>query len=436
MSSAWIVVGLGFGDEGKGSWVDHLVRTHGAQTVVRFNGGVQAHHHVVLPDGRFHGFRQFGAASFVPEVRTMLSRFMLVEPEMLLKEAAMLVELGVKDPLSRVVVSENAPVITPFARLLNQMMEVDRGVARHGSTGFGIGITQRDVEVLGADALYVRDLRSPALFDKLRRLALDKMQEAQAFRSPAAQALLERLEHTDIEHYVRLFRRLVDRVSVVSETEFRSLLRTGTTVFEGAQGVLLDQQYGFFPHVTRSTCTFANAEQLLTEAGFRGGMTRVGLLRGYGTRHGAGPFPTEDRSIAIPPCHNATNMWQGAFRTGWFDTVSARYALEVVGELDTLAVTNLDRMEALPTIRIATSYEGTDARYFANERTMRVLIDEVTTLADRADVLEQVQPRYELLSGWDGNRGRMEAYLDRLGELVGRRVDAYSVSNLHHKVYR
>src|SRR5437773_11389748 len=98
---AIIVIGLAFGDEGKGSIVDFLTRRYNAHTVVRFNGGPQAGHNVVTSDGRHHTFSQFGSGTFVPGVRTLLSRFVLIEPYAMFKEAAHLNDIGVCDALDR-----------------------------------------------------------------------------------------------------------------------------------------------------------------------------------------------------------------------------------------------------------------------------------------------------------------------------------------------
>ena len=133
MTHAYVCIGLGFGDEGKGSWVDHLVRKHEIRYVVRFNGGAQAAHHVVTPDGRMHVFAQFGSGSLVPGTKTMLSRFMLFEPLAFLSEASALEHIGVLNPMEGVIISENAPVITPFNQLLNQIREISRGLSRHVS---------------------------------------------------------------------------------------------------------------------------------------------------------------------------------------------------------------------------------------------------------------------------------------------------------------
>lgn len=436
MNRAFIVVGLAYGDEGKGSWVDHLVRKHDIKYVVRFNGGVQAHHHVVREDGKFHGFRQFSSGSFVPGVTTVLSKHMLIEPEYLLEEAKVLGVLGSSECLSRVLISENSGVITPFARLLNQIQEAYRGKARHGSTGFGIGITQRDLDEYPTQALRARDLRSPFLFEKLQVLAEAAIEEAEEYRSPASEELFQRLLHSDLNHYTQMYRGFTTQVRILSDIELGELLRGEDLVFEGAQGVLLDQDYGFFPHVTRSRCTFANAESLLKEMEFRGSTTRIGLLRAYGTRHGAGPFVTEEKGLPIQSCHNGTNVWQGNFRLGWFDAVSARYALKVVDGVDILGVTNFDRLEHFAQVKFAHSYSHVDSEYFEDNATIRVIGEDIRSLSRRCDVLDAALPQYTSLSFTGDREKDLESYLRGIAVELGRDVDAVSLSPLHHKIYR
>src|SRR5690349_8592758 len=110
---AILVLDLAYGDCGKGTIVDFLTRAHAADLVVRFNGGPQAGHNVVTPDGRHHTFSQFGSGTFVPAVRTLLSRFMLIEPYAMVNEAAHLAELAVTDALDRLMIDARCPVITP-----------------------------------------------------------------------------------------------------------------------------------------------------------------------------------------------------------------------------------------------------------------------------------------------------------------------------------
>src|SRR3954451_5371262 len=139
---ALVIVDLGFGDAGKGLLTDYLVRRTGARMVVRYNGGAQAGHNVVAPDGRHHSFAQFGAGTF-HGVPTHLSRFMLVEPFALAAEAVHLAELGVRNPFALLSADSRALLTTPYHRAANRVREAARdrtpGATRHGSCGMGIG---------------------------------------------------------------------------------------------------------------------------------------------------------------------------------------------------------------------------------------------------------------------------------------------------------
>jgi adenylosuccinate synthase len=135
--------------------------------------------------------------------------------------------------------------------------------------------------------------------------------------------------------------------AVVGEEHLPRLLASGPCVFEGAQGVLLDEWYGFHPHTTWSTTTFGNALGLLAEAGSDPAeAVRLGVVRTSTTRHGAGPLVTEDAALsaALPEPHNGTGAWQGQFRIGHFDAVAHRYALDVCDGADALVVTHADRI--------------------------------------------------------------------------------------------
>ena len=159
---AFVVIDLAFGDSGKGTIVDYLVRRHSADLVVRFNGGPQAGHNVVLPDGRHHTFSQFGSGSFVPSIKTLLSRFVLIEPCAMLKEAAHLAQLGLGDVLARTFIDERCRVITPLHHLANRLREHARGSLAHGTCGVGFGeCVQEDLSDPAA-SLRANDLRQPA----------------------------------------------------------------------------------------------------------------------------------------------------------------------------------------------------------------------------------------------------------------------------------
>jgi adenylosuccinate synthase len=337
-----IVVDLGYGDAGKGTIVDWLCAQGGrdaadathrrpVQAVVRFNGGAQAAHHVLGPGNKPHAFAQFGSGTFTPGTRTFLSRFMLVDPLALVAEAAHLAGLGVPDPFGLLSIDADALLATPYHRAANRAREESRGNARHGSCGMGIGETARYALEYPGDAPRAGDIASPrTLHAKLARLrdrvSLDQGKVAETLPPP--------------DDIAAVYRAVADRVTLTGDGYLRRLLAQGPVVFEGAQGVLLDEWRGFHPYTTWSTTTFENAETLLRENGATA--VRLGVTRTYQTRHGPGPFPTEDQTLDIQERHNADGRWQGPFRAGHLDAVALGYAAEVTGGVDAVALTHLD----------------------------------------------------------------------------------------------
>jgi adenylosuccinate synthase len=212
----------------------------------------------------------------------------------------------------------------------------------------GIGETARDSLTLGPDLVVrARDLLDPPrLYAKLRRLQEHKRAEVAALAevSPADWADLSDPALAGV--WVDQAAPFARQARLADDDALRALLaRSGAVVFEGAQGVLLDERHGFAPHTTWSDCTPSNALRFLD--GFGGGVTRLGVVRAYATRHGPGPLVTEDAALTarLPDAHNGRHPWQGDFRVGWFDAVATRYAVRACGGVDALAVTCLDRLD-------------------------------------------------------------------------------------------
>jgi adenylosuccinate synthase len=363
--AAVAVIDLGFGDGGKGLVVDFLARDMGAGVVVRFNGGAQAGHNVVAPDGRHHTFAQLGAASFLPQVRTFLSRRVLVHPTALAHEARVLASRGVADPLARVRVSERARVITPFHQAANRMREVARGHARHGSCGVGVGETVDHAARHPDEAIVAGDWRAPRQLVRALRRIRERLR-AELVDLPRDTPLSARewvvFERPDvIDQWVSQVAPLADLV--VPDSALADWLRGGGAVlFEGAQGMLLDESIGFHPFCTWSDCTARGARELLAEAAPGAELRVWGVLRAHAMRHGAGPLPTETAEVR-PLCdHNGENAWQGSVRYGWFDAVLARYALALAGELEALVLTHVDLAATRTAWPLCTAYGVSGAR--------------------------------------------------------------------------
>lgn len=437
---AIFIADLGFGDAGKGTITDFLTRQLVAHTIVRYNGGPQAAHNVVTPGGKHHTFSQFGSGMFLPWTKTLLSRFMLINPLNMLKEERHLRAIGMTDALLRTLIDRHALVITPFQKVLNRLREVVRAAGRHGSCGEGIGECIADYLKYGSTVLFAGDLQDRAtIVKKLHFLRDAKRDELDELCHQLPDTELVRQERaiftsrnciedcTDVYHYFS------DCVEVVDEAHIRSLLaQSGTILFEGAQGVLLDENYGFAPYTTWSTTTFANAETFMREHNYTGEVIKLGVLRAYATRHGAGPFPTEDHALtlALPDQQNVWNDWQQTFRVGHFDLVATRYAIDVVGKLDYLAITNIDRLEMIPEWKICTAYHSQGEQkdllvYFEQDergRINKMKVCRPTDLAHQEKLTHRLwscTPDYLTLSPTSGGRLSKEdraTYLSLIGE--------------------
>lgn len=343
---ALVVQGLAFGDEGKGVTTDYLVRQHHSPLVVRYNGGPQAAHNVVTPDGVHHTFSQFGSGTLAG-ARTHLSKFMLVEPMALAREAYVLKSKGVDDPWSLLSVDPEAVVITPYHREANRVRELRRGPGRHGSVGLGVGEARSD-ELEGL-ALRVKDLSSSV--DMLRTLSEIKNRKERELGATFS----VHPEHLEYD-YSLLSRDL--RQMTLSQAVDRYCDKDSVLVFEGAQGVLLDEHWGFAPYNSWTDCTFQNADylcgQLTVTHGLRfSDITRVGVIRTYFTRHGNGPFPTYAKHVAEGvEKHNTLHPWMGDFRTGYFDASLLDYAVKVASP-NALVVTHND----IPSSVVSGSYK-------------------------------------------------------------------------------
>ncbi|MDR3450827.1 MAG: adenylosuccinate synthetase [Alphaproteobacteria bacterium] len=318
MKTAKVIIGGAFGDEGKGLFTDYLAAESEAGTcVVRFNGGAQAGHTVQTPEGRRHVFGHFGSGSLAG-LPTFLSSYFVCNPVIFLRELRQLAALGVTPC---VYADKNCAVTTPYDMMINQIVEQARGKNRHGSVGVGFGETlERQQNTVYA--LRLDDLQDA---DGLRR-RLDLM------RADWVPKRLAALGVTDIgEEWQRLLASETLREHFIDDAaQFLAAIRPvggghlaqwEHVIFEGAQGLLLDQERGWFPHVTRSYTGIRNVLTLAEAAGLDD-LDVYYLTRSYTTRHGAGPLPHELPHLpyaGIVDETNRPNAYQGVLRFAWFD---------------------------------------------------------------------------------------------------------------------
>lgn len=359
------LLGLGFGDCGKGVFTDALCRQWPVHTVVRFNGGAQAGHNVVLPDQRQHTFSQFSAGTFVPGVATVLAYPVVVHPTALLVEQAHLRAIGVGDALDRLLVDSRCRITTPFHQAAGRLRELLRASQAHGTCGVGVGETVRHALQYPDHVLRFGDLIQPALaMQKLEIIRHDLLTEFAGITSDDALHTVAAKEYRLLvdselsERWLSTVDELMRRVSPASSGQIAERLdRPGTVLFEGAQGALLDEWRGFHPHTTWSSISTEAVESVSANYGFVRRFEHLGVLRAYLTRHGEGPFPTFDASLnSLSEPHNANDGWQGFFRRGHPDAVLLRYALSVVGHLDGLLISHLDVFDQIEALQWCEAY--------------------------------------------------------------------------------
>ena len=363
MSKAIHVVDIGYGDSGKGTVTDALVRRLGSSTVVLPCGGSQRSHNVHTPEGLHHAFAQIGSGSFVPGVETIIGKDFLFSPVALVNEAEVfdrLHPLGWSPAsdnhhiLDRVFVDARAKVITPIHRALNQMRERARGADRHGSCGMGIGeCVNQHIKAPWA-TIYAANLNDVELL-KNKLLMQMSFAAAEAVSIPTSDRSLGEVLSLDYAATKAFeFFSVGRRINVLFPPEINAKLKAANyPIFEGAQGVMLDETFGFNPHTTWATVTQKHGVEMLAECGWTDEQKVVAVSRTYATRHGYGPFPTEspDANHLVADDDNTTGEWQGSFRAGWFDELAIHYALNCIGQADYYALTHTDKCEGRMKIR-------------------------------------------------------------------------------------
>jgi adenylosuccinate synthase len=252
------------------------------------------------------------------------------------------------------------------------LRELARGRDRHGSTGQGISEAVLDDMVRPHLTLRAGDIAKSGLIQKLEDIRIAKREQFQAFGSllqhdtPDWEALNEA---TASEWYAELYYDWAKKLRIVAGNHLAQLaLEYSHLIFEPAQGILLDEKRGFHPHTTWSNTTPDNARKQLAEIKFDGDVRTLGIVRAYTTRHGDGPFVTEDAALDTPlkEYFNGTGPWQGHFRIGHFDGVAHRYAAKAAGRLDGLVITGIDRVQGANTWQFCTGYQIPEHRDLAN----------------------------------------------------------------------
>jgi len=398
------VIGAQWGDEGKGKMVDLLAEK--ANVVIRFSGGDNAGHTVINHLGKF-ALHLVPSGIFYPHTTCIISNGVVLNPVSLFKEMDDLKAKGVND-FSRMFISERTHLIMPYHLLLEQLEEKALGSRAIGTTGKGIGPAFTDK--VARYGIRAGDLLNPAYF-KERLSQVMELKNRVITKAFGAEALsVEKVYDQYMEYAKRLAPHIKNTIAIVEEA-----LRKGEPVMlEGAQGTLLDPDFGTYPFGTSSS------PMGIVGAGI--GPTQVkrayGVFKAYCTRVGNGPMPTDlkdatgDKLREIAQEFGATTG--RARRCGWFDGVAARYSSQVNG-FNGAIITRLDILDSFSRINVCTAYkvDGKTIDYFPADISM----------------LERCVPVYEELPGWqtpisgirEFSRLPLNArrYVKRLEELCG-----------------
>jgi adenylosuccinate synthase len=416
-----VVVGGQWGDEGKGRIVDLLARK--ARVVARYSAGNNAGHTIINDKGEFK-LHLVPAGIFYPEKTCLIGNGVAIDPEVLLDEIGQLESRGINT--SKLVVSDRAQVIMPWHRELDRLEEVMRGKSAIGTTGKGVGpcftdkVARRGIRI--SDMMRREDLAArvkPAL--EYQNRVITCVYDGDALDADEC-----------IERYLEFGKRLHPYVGDVQTPILEAHRRGEHVLLEGAQGSLLDLDHGTYPYVTSSVPSSSSSGAALGVGIGPTDINRVvGVFKSYSTRVGNGPFPTEMfDEMATQLRDHGKEYGRGEYgtttgrprRIGWLDAVAARYSVRFNG-LSAVALTRLDVLDDLPSIKICTAYE-LDGKI-------------VDTMPSRESVLNRVRPVYEELPGWqtstkevrnfDDLPPQAQAFIRRVEELIECPVDLISV---------
>jgi adenylosuccinate synthase len=402
-----VVVGMQWGDEGKGKVVD-LLAPH-AEVVVRYQGGNNAGHTVVVGREKFV-LQSIPSGILHPGRRCIIGCGVVINPAALIEEMEALVQRGVVLD-GNLFISRNAHLIMPYHPALDRASEAKLGSRRIGTTGKGVGPAYMDKTA--RIGIRMADLLDQRLFRE--KLDVNLAQKNRLLREiyDAPTFSVEEILGPYLRYAGWLAPYITDTALLIS----RWVDQGYSVLFEGAQGTMLDVDHGTYPYITSSSTTAGGAA---TGTGVP--PTKIngalGVSKAYTTRVGEGPFPTELRGDLAELIRTRGNEYGAVTgrprRCGWFDGVVARYAARVNG-LDTIALTKLDVLDQCEVVKICTAYD------YRGER--------LTEFPDEERVWSESKPVYEELSGWQsptagvrdvgGLPTKARQYLDRLTEFVG-----------------
>ncbi|OGJ87586.1 MAG: adenylosuccinate synthase [Candidatus Raymondbacteria bacterium RifOxyA12_full_50_37] len=410
-----IIIGAQWGDEGKAKIVDYL--TEHSDIVVRFQGGANAGHTVIVKGTKFI-FHLIPAGIMHPGKECVIGNGVVLDPAQFLKELKEISDKGL-DYAGRVFLSDRATIVMPYHIALDQLREKMRGNSKIGTTGRGIGPAYMDK--VGRWGIRVGDLLSVHALSEKVTMNLEEKNAliTKVFGEKPFNA--EKL----IADYLAFGEQLKPYITDTSVFLAKAAQNGKNLLFEGAQGTMLDVDHGTYPFVTSSN-TIAGSACCGSGIGPTHIHSVIGITKAYTTRVGNGPFPTELTDEMGERIRNVGGEYGATTgrprRCGWFDAVQMKKAHQLNG-FTSLAITKLDVLDSFPKMRICTSYT-------LNGET-------IDTFPGNIDECAAVTPVYEEMDGWNCSTSaarefsdlpeKAQRYLERLSQLVGVPMSLVSV---------
>jgi len=409
-----ILVGAQWGDEGKGKIIDFLTET--ADIVVRSQGGNNAGHTVIV-GGTKYVLHLIPSGILRPKKKCVIGNGVVIDPIAVAKEIAGLAAQKIKVSKDNLLISDCAHLVLPYHRAIDEQRETRKGKNKIGTTKRGIGPAYGDKAA--RVGLRMADLMQPEIFSE--KLALRIKENNAVLKAFGAKSL----KFAEVNAaYLEAGKKLAPFVGNTVVFLHEALKSGKEILFEGAQGTFLDIDHGTYPYVTSSNTTAGGA---CTGSGVPPHrMDRVlGVMKAYTTRVGEGPFPTENEEFS-DMLHGMGREFGAttgrARRCGWFDAVAVRYAGMING-IDDIAVTNLDGLDSLATIKVCTHYK-------LGRKTLDVPPSDFQQL-------REAKPIYIELPGWQTPTHEAKkysdlpknarTYLEKIAELTGARLTIASV---------
>lgn len=447
--NSWILCGMQFGDEGKGTFVDYLAHKNNADCIIRYNGGSQASHTVITPSKILHKFSQLGSGMFLEKCHTYITENMVVNLDNLLVEIETFsTKTGDTIPnlIDRIHIHENCFVVTPYHKLINKLREFSKGKNRRGTVGTGVsevryllnepkifpyelplGLSVQDIynqysnntiigrlEQLQDYVSRFYEQNKEIIWKNVpREMKEDLKKEISFLLAPKAFLRISSL-------YIRNFKNAPYKINLQRciYTSYELSIRRNCTnvIFEGSQGLLIDGTYGIKPNTTflDTTNNFA-----LDISYYRDNIRKIGIAKAFNSRHGLGVFPTGELEVSdkISDENQNESFWNGKIRFGWFDAVLLRYA-QKINQVDELYISSFDKLDNFENIKICNEYVYKGKVDDKLKKTFEYHISSsneiiVTNIKENNEeiskYLEKCIPKYITIKGWKTSLAEISA---------------------------